>query len=57
VGEVLESKELICWGFQLTYNDKLPLSVSIILHGDERVDWRMTIEESEENEPKNGNEN
>ena len=52
VGEVLEAKELICWGFQLTYNDKLPLSVNIILHGDERVDWRMANEESEGNEQK-----
>jgi hypothetical protein len=47
VGESVSEGELVCWGFQLTYSDKLPLSVNIILHEDERVAWKMDTEQKE----------
>ena len=47
VGETVSERELVCWGFQLTYSDKLPLSVNIILHEDERVAWKMEVEQKE----------
>ena len=46
--EAIMRDKLVCWGFQLAYNDKLPLSVKVALHNDERVSWRMTEENKEE---------
>ena len=40
-GTVITGEHLACWGFRLSYDDKLPSGVKRALHEDPEVEWEI----------------
>ena len=48
MGDVVGKDRLVCWGFRLSHNDRLPRAVRSLLHADDRVTWTLPVAELEE---------
>ena len=46
----VSTERLVCWGFQLSHDGRLPPVVRVLLHISSKVSWTLPLGEQEEEE-------